>query len=277
MKRYHPIVNLIYFCLVIGCSMFLLHPICLAISLLGAFCYTLHLFGWRKSRKSLGGLLLVMLVTALLNPAFSHQGVTVIAYLPTGNVLTLESVLYGIAAACMLAASLLWFRCASEILTSDKIVYLFGKSFPVLALLLSMILGFVPKMQRKFLEIKRYSGNNYIESISALITWALDDAMHMGDSMKGRGYGLDGRTFFSIYRFTKRDMAKTGLLIVASVYIVLGCIYGGLEWNYYPEIAGSGMEIYPFSIYLVYAWVCVSPVIEGYLEERKWNRLQSKI
>lgn len=277
MERYHPIVNFIYFGIVIGCSMFLMHPICLAIGLLGSLCYTLYLFGWDKCRKGLGGLLVVMALTAIINPAFSHQGVTVLTYLPTGNVLTLESVFYGIAAACMLAASLMWFRCVSEILTTDKIVYLFGKTFPVLGLLLSMVLGFIPKIQRKLAEIRRCRGNHVIENLSILITWVLEDAIHVADSMKGRGYGLEGRTSFTIYRFTKRDAVKLGWLIAALAYIIMGSVSGGLEWNYYPEIGGSGFGGYSVSIYLVYMWLCMLPLIENYMEERKWKQLQSKI
>ena len=95
-----------------------------------------------------------------MNPAFSHQGITVITYLPTGNVLTLESVLYGLAAACMLAETLLWFRIMCGILTTDKIVYLFGKGFPVLGLMLSMILSFLVS-----LFVKRYMVKEVLPSI----------------------------------------------------------------------------------------------------------------
>lgn len=277
MERYHPIVNFIYFCVVIGCSMCLMHPVCLAIGTLGAFSYVIHLFGWEKARKGLLWLLLVMGLTAIMNPAFSHQGVTVLTYLPSGNVLTLESIYYGIAAAFMLAASVMWFRCMSEILTADKIVYLFGKGVPVLGLILTMILGFVPKLQRKMEEIKRSRGKHVIENISILITWALEDAVQMADSMKGRGYGLEGRTAFTIYRFTKRDGRALGLILLALFYIVVGCIRGGVVWNYYPETGGSGFQWYSISIYLVYAWICIMPVLESYMEERKWNKLQSKI
>lgn len=277
MERYHPIVNFIYFAIVIGCSMFLMHPVCLAISTLGAFCYVLHLFGWNNARKGLASLLVIMLLTAIMNPAFSHQGITVLTYLPSGNVLTLESIFFGIASAFMLASSIMWFRCMSEILTSDKIVYLFGKTFPILGLVLSMVLGFVPKLQRKFSEINRCRGNRVIDNLSILITWALDDAMLVADSMKGRGYGLEGRTTYTIYRFTKQDGWKIGLMLLALFYIVLGNINGGLGWNYYPKTEGSGFQLYSISIYLVYGWICILPVLEDYWKERTWNKLQSNI
>ena len=104
MNRLHPVVNFIYFAVVLGCSMMLMHPVCLAISFVAAFCYTIQMFGYRNARKGLCGMTGVMVVAAILNPAFSHQGVTTICYLPGGNALTLESICYGIAAAFMLGA-----------------------------------------------------------------------------------------------------------------------------------------------------------------------------
>lgn len=315
MEQYHPIINFIYFCMVLGCSMFFMHPVCLGISLVSAFFYALHLFGWADMRKGLAGIGFLMGMTAVMNPAFSHQGVTVLTYLPTGNVLTLESVLYGIAAACMLAAVLLWFRCMNKIMTADKIVYLFGKSFPVLGLILSMVMGFLPKMQKKLREISlarreiqeesfqteekkctkrqknikkqksisfRIKGKirhirHGIENLSILITWSLEDAVEMADSMKSRGYGLEGRTSFTTCRFTKRDGKMLFILLFETGYMILGGWMGGIAWNYYPETGGAGFELYSVSIYLVYLFMCLTPlIIDGY-EERKWNKLQSAI
>ena len=154
MERMHPIVNFIYFAVVLGCSMVLMHPLCLMISFVAALCYTIRLFGFRSAKTGLLDMVGIMVVAAVMNPAFSHQGVTTLCYLPSGNALTLESILYGIAAAVMLGATLLWFRCVSEILTADKIVYLLGRPFPILAMVLAMVLGFLPKMQRKLREIQ---------------------------------------------------------------------------------------------------------------------------
>lgn len=44
-----------------------------------------------------GTRLALFAVTAAVNPAFSHEGRTILRYLPSGNPLTLESILYGIA------------------------------------------------------------------------------------------------------------------------------------------------------------------------------------
>ena len=42
---YHPFVNLIYFLIVIGCTMFYMHPVFLGLSLVGSLLYSVYLKG----------------------------------------------------------------------------------------------------------------------------------------------------------------------------------------------------------------------------------------
>ena len=87
----HPAVNLLYFALVLGCSMVLLHPACLLISLGAAIVYGAVL----KGKAALGGSLRFLPLAAFaagVNVAFNHQGAIILAYLPTGNPLTVESI-----------------------------------------------------------------------------------------------------------------------------------------------------------------------------------------
>ena len=95
----HPAVSFSYFALVIACAMFFMHPLCLALSLLGAGCCAAQLVGGRGLRQRIVWLLPMALLAALVNPAFVHQGTTILTYFPSGNPLTLESMFYGVAAA----------------------------------------------------------------------------------------------------------------------------------------------------------------------------------
>ena len=52
--------------------------------------------------------------------------------------------LYGLASAALLSATLLWFTCYNTVMTSDKFIYLFGRVIPALSLVLSMTMRFVP-------------------------------------------------------------------------------------------------------------------------------------
>ena len=110
-STYHPVVNFLYFTLVLLFSMFFMHPLCLGISLLCAFCYFFYLKGKKAVGFSLKFMLPMFIATALINPAFNHQGGTILTYLRDGNPLTLESIAYGIAAASMFITVILWFAC----------------------------------------------------------------------------------------------------------------------------------------------------------------------
>ena len=144
-KTYHPIVNFVYFVFVIGFSMFFMHPVCLVASLLSAFVYSVMLKGKKAVKFNLVYMLPMIGAMALINPAFNHEGVTIICYLPGGNPLTMESIVYGFSAAVMIVSVICWFTCYNEVMTSDKFIYLFGRVIPALSLIISMTLRFVPK------------------------------------------------------------------------------------------------------------------------------------
>lgn len=124
-----------------------MHPASRAISLCCSLAYSINLNGGKAVRFSLRYLLPMMAVAMLVDPAFNHEGATILPYLPSGNPLTLESIVYGLSAAAMMASVILWFSCYNAVMTSDKFVYLFGWVIPALSLVLSMALRFAPKFK----------------------------------------------------------------------------------------------------------------------------------
>jgi len=269
--------------------MFFMHPVSLIISLVSALAYAVYLNGSKTIRFSLMYLLPMMLMAALINPAFNHEGATILLYLPTGNPLTLESIVYGLASAVMLASVITWFSCYTTVMTSDKFVFLFGRIIPALSLILSMTLRFVPKFKAQFhvvSEAQRCVGRdtvngallqrlkNAITILSIMVTWSLENAIETADSMKSRGYGLPGRTAFSIYRFDDRDKAALCWLCFCGFYIFAGWLAGGLSWQYYPIIKGTLDGAFPISFQLVYLALCLTPVFLNRMEDRRWKHLQ---
>jgi len=86
----HPIVNIAYFGLVISFSMLNNHPLIQGLSLLGALLYLVSTEG-KKSLLFIGKVCLPMVcLTAFINPAFNHEGATILHYFPNGNPLTME-------------------------------------------------------------------------------------------------------------------------------------------------------------------------------------------
>ena len=290
-SRYHPLVNFLFFALVLAYSMVLMHPVCLVLSTLGGGWYVARLLGGKGLRRHLLWLLPMALLAAALNPAFVHQGVTILAYLPSGNPLTLESILYGLAAGAMLCAVVLWFVCFNAVITSDKFVYLFGRVIPALSLVLSMTLRFVPLFRRQ-LEVVRQAqfcigrdascgsvwqrGRRAVTIFSIMVTWALENAIETADSMKSRGYGLWGRTAFSIYRMESRDRYALAWLGFCGLYLLCGCLAGGLKWWYFPLLQGVMTQPFSISFYLAYLALCLTPVIIDRREARVWRCSPSK-
>lgn len=268
-------------------TMFFLHPVSLCSSLAGALAYAACLKGRKALTKSLGFLAPVALLAAVLNPVFSHEGVTVLAYLPSGNPLTLESIAYGGAAAAMLAALLLWFTCLSEVLSSDKLIYLFGRALPALSLLLSMILRFVPRFLRQFratAEARRGLGQDIAKGsllqrmgaavtvFSMVVTWSLESSVETADSMKSRGYGLPGRSAFALYRWESRDTLALGWLTLCGAFLIGGAAAGGMRWLYYPSIRGGGLTGLGAACQLAYLALCMTPVLLNRKEAERWKR-----
>ncbi len=291
-STYHPVINFLYFTLVLLFSMFFMHPVCLGISLLCAFCYSIYLNGEKALRFNLKYMLPMLLIMALVNPAFNHEGATILTYFRDGNPLTLESIAYGIAAATMLVTVICWFSCYNAVMTSDKFVYLFGRVIPALSLILSMTLRFVPRFKaqlRVVSDAQKCVGRDVsngsllqrarhgIRILSIMVTWALENAIETADSMKSRGYGLPGRTAFSIYRFDRRDKNVLLFLLFCGGYIIAGAMWGGLYWRYFPTMKGVGLAPYPVSLYFCYLSLCLAPVAINIKADRRWNAIQAEI
>lgn len=289
---YHPTVNFLYFALVLIFSMIFLHPVCLAISLISAFTYSVYLNGRKALKFNFKYMLPMMLLTALINPAFNHEGATILTYLYNGNPITLESIVYGIAAAVMLISVICWFSCYNSVMTSDKFVYLFGRIIPALSLIFSMTLRFVPRFTAQFKVVSNAQKcvgrdvsnggiwqrvRHAITILSVMVTWALENAIETADSMKSRGYGLKGRTAFSVYRFDKRDKTALIFYTFCGLYIIVGGFTGAVYWQYFPEITGALNSLYTVSVYICYFMLCISPVVLNIREDRKWKSLKSEI
>ena len=95
----HPALTFCYFAAVLLLTMLVLHPVFLALSLLGALGYCAVLRGWRSLGRTLGWLVPFLVLMAVLNALFNHAGVTMLFYLPNGNPVTREALCYGAAAA----------------------------------------------------------------------------------------------------------------------------------------------------------------------------------
>lgn len=282
--RLHPIVNVVYFIVLMVMTMLYQHPIILFITGVTAFSYSVYLGGGRAFKRNLA-LLPMMLILSVMNPLFNHRGATILFYL-NHNPITKESIIYGLVAAAMIYDMIVVFDIFHCIMTSDKIICVFSKILPIGALLFTMALRFVPmyKAQLNKMRIAQKGigrdpsqGNilirikNGVELISGLITWALENAIETADSMKGRGFGLAGRTYYTTMRFSKLDWKVLGFEAIGIIGIMIGARCKAFHVLYFPTILwnqqGKQWMIYSF-IFFIYA---IFPLILDIKEEIVWN------
>lgn len=291
-SKFHPIVNFIYFAIVILFSMFFMHPVFLIISIFSSLVYSIYL-GGKKSVNFISAYVLPMIaLVMIINPAFNHQGTTIITYLPTGNPLTLESIIYGGASAILMGTIIIWFSCLSKVLTSDKFMYIFGRVIPSLSLILSMTSRFVPRFKEQFKKVSNAqkcigrdisSGTilerlkNAINVFSIMVSWSLENSIETADSMKSRGYGLKGRTNFTIFSFEKRDLFAVLAILLNSLYILVGTMSNKISYRYFPSIRLNEVQPYSITLFLAYLFLCNIPMIINIKEDISWKYLKSKI
>lgn len=293
-STYHPIITFFYFLVVLIISMFFNHPVILGVSLISAIIYSFVLQGWKKVLKfNFLFMLPMLIIVALINPLFNHSGVTILFYLKNGNPITFESIIYGLVMSVMLIQVIIWFSCYNIIMTSDKFIYLFGRIIPALSLIFSMVLRFVPKFKAQLKVISNgqkcigrdiTNGNILMRArhgvtiLSIMVTWALENAIETADSMKARGYGLRGRTAFSLYRFDKRDKGMLAIMLILLLLFIIGVSLGNTFVQYNPSIVING--IYPITLasfftYFIFGAFCLIPVGVDGLSYLRWEKLKA--
>ena len=284
--RAHPYVQLLFFAAAVGFSMFINHPVNILISFICAFLYYTELTGGKNALRNISVCIPLALFTAVINAAFNHRGVVVLMYLPSGNPLTLESVINGFAAAGMVLSVLFWFGCCNRIFTADKIIYIFGKTAPSLALVVSMAQGFVPRFLRHIKQVynaqkcmgavnDRLAGKikTGLDVLSVTVTWALENAADTADSMAGRGYGTGERTFFSIFTWDKRDTLLAVIIGVLAWSALAGASLDRFYWSRVftdTDFFAAGSIIWQ----CLYAGLMVVPLICDIYEGKRWNRVR---
>lgn len=290
LQAIHPAVSLLYFTAVIVFAMFLMNPVCLTLSLLCSAATAVVLNGRKTVLFALKVILPLALLAIVINPFVNHRGVTVLGYLPWNNPLTLESILFGVASAVMLSSTVLWFSSFHTVMTSDKLVFLFGKTLPALGLMLSMSLRFVPKFNAELREVRNAqrllfpekSGlipriKNAVRVLSVMISRALEDSLETADSMKARGYGLKGRTAYSRYRMTGQDWFLLSVTIVLTAAIDVFCFCKTARFRYYPSVTQLKSAADTFIFYGTYAVLLLIPLILTVGEGIRWRKYESNI
>ena len=287
---YHPLTALLLFGAVIGLGMLSFHPVYAGLSFVASLLLNLRYFGWRPLVKSLPFFLAMTPLVLLLNTVFNDNGFTELFAI--GDIVVFrESLIYGLCSLLVLFGAVLWFCCFSAVIDAERVVFLLGRLWPTMALLLAMILRRMGSVQIEFRQLsealdtavppgkKRVGDRLYHGGIklSAIIGSSLESAITSSDSMRARGYGTGKQTRLRIHRFHRRDALMLLVLLCALVPCVIARIRGYADFLFYPLTQKIPLDAAAVTGYALFAALLLLPLCLELLEDIKWKRYRSRI
>ncbi len=286
---FNPIVIAVWFFAVTGICMFCNYPALMGISLLGGVLLFLTRNGFSHGKTHMF-FAAMFVILALANPLISHNGVTVLLVV-NHNPVTLEALLYGLNSAAMIVGVLYWFRSFTQIMTSEKLLYLTGSLSPKLSLVLSMALRFVPLLTEQSRKIHDaqiaaglYRKDNAVDGLrgrmrefSVLITWALENGITTADSMESRGYGVTHRSRMKLFRWTRPDVIFLLVTLALTSITALSAGTGALQFAFYPAITAGNPGIMGFCGMTAFALLVLMPTVWEWEVRLYWHCLTSKL
>ena len=156
----------------------------------------------------------------LLNPVFYHGGETVLFTVWKYN-FTLEAVMNGVYCALLILCTMLLFTVLGVILSEEKFLYIFGRFFPKLALMISMIFKHFDLLSAGYEQTKNMAKMNGIYDNDTTLVQkfktgvvifesftgaALEGSIDTALSLAAKGYYSKNKTRIKAYRFHLSDV-----------------------------------------------------------------------
>lgn len=283
-ESFHPSILFLYYVLILVISMFSMNPVILFCAVIGAIVFFGAQTSVRTFFEDVFFYILLFLVFSVMNPLFVHDGETILFFM-NDQAITLEAVMYGAMSSLLITGVIIWCRCYSKILTTDKFLYLFGKLVPKLGLVLSMTFRFIPLFRRQIDKISSsqktmglYATDAIPDKIrgsirvfDSLLSWSMENSVDTADAMKARGYGLPGRTNFTLFQFRTMDGIMLAIVMALSAVILVITILGGYTFFYYPYVKTIEMNTKTILMYLPVLLFFLIPGVLEIKERITWK------
>ncbi|ADU31110.1 energy-coupling factor transporter transmembrane component T [Evansella cellulosilytica] len=268
-EHFHPFVTFFYYAGVIILLMVYQHP-----TVLGAAFILILLVNYaqdrlRGFRKWAFFIIISGALIIILNPVFNERGQHIL-FEVFGHRITLEAVVNGSITALTIMCVISLFISYNEVMTPNKLLYLFARFLPQFAVLLMLTLRFIPLMKRRLDDISvvqqskgifvnggrwRDRVKNGLLYVQALLTFSLEEAIQTADSMKAREYGKHKRSSYEHFRFKRMDYFLLISLILFLTICIIGRINGYLHLKIYPVMDSlflSHIESFYFFCFVIF-------------------------
>jgi energy-coupling factor transport system permease protein len=287
-KQMHPFVSFSYYAGVFSLMIMMQHPLFLVLALM----IILAINFLEDRLKGLTRWLFFMITTGILivvlNPFFNERGRYVL-FEVIGHRITLEAIVYGSMNALLIIGVMALFVSYNEVMSPNKLLYLFSKFLPQFAVLLMLTLRFIPLMRRRLADISAVQSSRGITLIQgrwvdkakigilyvqALLVYSLEEAIQTADSMKVRGYGQGKRSTYEYFHFKKRDGIALFYLVFLFLLDLFGRINGYGYFAIYPvmdSISVTPLEVLSLIFYFLFISFPIMVEMEGYVRWRLLN------
>ncbi|MDR2486890.1 MAG: energy-coupling factor transporter transmembrane protein EcfT [Clostridiales Family XIII bacterium] len=255
--HYHPAAIFLYIACAIVSAMVTFSPTHVAIAVFCSCLCSLYMNGAKKFLRGLRLLALLFTVVVVATPLTNHRGATPLFLLPFGPV-TLEALAFGLSMGGMLLSVFVWFQCYQKLITNDKFLFLFGHVAPTSAMVVSMIIKFIPVTGQKLrgiMEAQRALGTssrgreqedvgwlgrrlaalrNGVRLTGILMSRCLEDSIETAEAMRAKGYGTRRRTVFGAPRFRLRDGISIAVVAVLFAFHIAMVMRAAATTTFFP-------------------------------------------
>lgn len=277
-SKLHPIMQMLFFIFSLVLVISANNPIISAVSLICAFLYSIKLRG-KNAFTSLKLVVFLLATVSVFNMIFAHYGQTIMFTIKSVDY-SLEPLFYGFNQGMVLSSVIIWFDALSRVIDSERVIYLFRFS-PKIALIFSMVLGFIPRFTKKLRDIndaKKGLGildekglvnrvKSAINTMSALITYSLESSIITADSMQARGYNPKAIRH-SRFKYRASDLALTIFIVLSSAFVIYEFIAQKMAFVIDDTIYIKAFSVPCFVLFLVLELL---PLIVDLLEDLLWK------
>lgn len=184
-------------------------------------------------------------LAGISNPLFQHRGVWILFHVGSIPV-TLEAIGYGLTFGCMLSSLMNIMKVYALMIHTDQMLYMINRISPNAALLCSLSMQQLSRMQKQYEDIcyarslfKQETSwwskvQEQIAIVSSVLTWLMETGMDTSLSMRSRGFGMRKRSCYHVYRLQRRDI----LVLLSCLGFLLAYLAGisGVVFYWYPAM-----------------------------------------
>lgn len=284
-QQFHPLTIIFYYGSLLIMATLTKQPVIIGLVLVAALVHHLMTAGGRSTWRTIIYDLFVMLLVLMMSVAFKHNGVTPLFFW-NDQAVTKEVIVWAICVGLLLMLLHLLYENVLRHLTTDRLLFACRLLWPALSMGLSMLLRFIPTVQQRFHQMHQaqktigyYATASLFDKGSGLLktayestVWAFDQCFHKSDTMRARGYHLQRKTVFHLYKWRMEDSLIVAILGIAMALFLMN--FKELAFYYFPDTKAMTIPVQTITSIVIVSWL---PVLIDLKERLKWLYYSSKM